>query len=75
MDKDTSGKRYKNWVDIISYSGLSDYTDNYNTTDFEKVKKRITANLSVNCSPCSAVLRGKIENFSNDVVAGLKKLN
>jgi hypothetical protein len=72
MDKDTSGKRYNNWVGSISYSGLSDYTDHYKTKDFDKVKKKITADLLANCSPCTVALRNKIEKLSDDVVDGLK---
>ena len=72
MDNDTSGKRYGKWVEIISYSGLSNYTDNYNTKDFDKVKKKITTDLLSNCSSCSIEIRNKIKKTSADIVLGLK---
>lgn len=72
LDKDKSGKRYGNWVGSISYSGLFEYTHNYQTIDFDKVKKKIKADLLINCLPCSVALRNKIEKLSADVVNALK---
>lgn len=71
MDKDKSRKRYKRWVEIISYSGLL----NYNTENPITLKKILIRQLNVNCNNCSMADKRKINKLAYDVVEGLKALN
>ena len=63
MDKDTSGQRYKEWTEIIAYSGLS----NYDETNSE-IERKIIQDLLTNCKSCNANLKTRISKFAKDVL-------
>ncbi|WP_345949826.1 hypothetical protein ABDD95_23555 [Mucilaginibacter sp. PAMB04274] len=65
MDKDKSGIRYKNWVQIIAYSGLP----SYNNITF--AKKYIVTRLTANCSNCTISYKHKIQKLATDVSKAL----
>lgn len=71
MDKETSGKRYKEWTEIIAYSGLNanDYTVNKDSD----IEVRIISQMENNCKNCTTLLTNRIEKFAKDIL-NFKKL-
>ena len=68
MDKDASGQRYKRWVEIIAYSGLS----NYNEAK-PLIRKGIIEDMTKKCQPCSAATNQRINRFAKSVVDATKR--
>ncbi len=60
MDQDTSGSRYSDWVEAISYSGFYD-GDNYEKP--KEVRQRFEEEMKQHCGGCSQDLVRRIENF------------
>ncbi|MBK8088222.1 MAG: hypothetical protein IPK31_09880 [Chitinophagaceae bacterium] len=70
IDQDRTGERYKRWVEIIAYSGLINYND-----DYEKIKIDVTGKLDANCISCDNSFKKKNEKFVDDIIAAIKKLD
>jgi hypothetical protein len=70
IDKDTSRKRYKNWVDIIAYSGLN----NYNEKESE-IEKKIISKMHNNCYFCGGSTKSRIVTFAQDITKAVKQLD
>lgn len=67
MDKDTSGQRYKQWTEIIAYSGLN----NYDRKESE-IEKEIISNMYNNCNFCSGNTKSRIVTFAKDITKAIK---
>jgi hypothetical protein len=67
MDKDPSGQRYKQWTEIIAYSGLS----NYDRKESE-IEKEIISNMYNNCYFCSGNTKSRIVTFAQDITKAIK---
>jgi hypothetical protein len=67
MDKDKSGQRYKQWTEIIAYSGLGNYDEKSGN-----IQKEITTKMLHNCHPCSDSIQKRIENLAKDVTEAIK---
>jgi len=67
MDKDTSGQRYKQWTEIIAYSGLSNYDRKKS-----EIEKEIISNMQNNCSFCSGNTKSRIVTFAQDIAKAIK---
>lgn len=63
MDKDKTRQRYRQWVEIIAYSGLPDYT-----VSAADNKRYLIKKLSADCRHCSITYQKKIKRFAGDVV-------
>jgi hypothetical protein len=62
MDKDKSGQRYKQWTEIIAYSGLDNYEEKP-----EKIQKQITTKMFDKCQSCNDSIRKRIDKFAKDI--------
>ena len=67
MNKDQSGQRYKQWTEIIAYSGLS----NYGRKESE-IENEIISNMRNNCYICVGNTKSRIVTFARDVVKAIK---
>jgi hypothetical protein len=67
MDKDTSGQRYRQWAEIIAYSGLSDY----NKKDPE-IEEEIISNMFSNCYSCNDKMKSRIVTLAKDITKAVK---
>lgn len=67
MDKDTTGQRYKQWTEIIAYSGLNDYTKKAT-----EIQKEITSKMISNCKYCNSNLKERIMTFAKDITEAIK---
>ena len=67
MDSDKSGKRYKQWTEIIAYSGLSDY----NKKEVE-IQNELVNNMKTNCYMCSGETKNRIAAFAQDIIKAIK---
>jgi hypothetical protein len=67
MDKDIFGKRYKQWVEIIAYSGLSDYTKKASDIEKEVINK-----MYANCPYCNGNTKNRITTFAKDIIEAVK---
>lgn len=63
MDADSSGERYKTWVDEISYSGFYD-SDSYDKK--QEVGIRMLARMKQNCLNCKESFLRRLEKFAGD---------
>jgi len=63
MDYDTSGGKYNDWVDAISYSGFYDKDDYKNPA---QIRKHMTQTMKDNCFNCKVELRKRIDKFATD---------
>lgn len=63
MDNDTTNKRYKDWVDAISYSGFYDI-DNYKKP--QEIRNRLINEMVKNCSNCSEQISKRIYKFAKE---------
>jgi len=70
MDKDTSGQRYKQWTEIIAYSGL----DNYNRKESE-IESDIISKMHNNCYFCGGDTKSRIVTFAKDITNSVKLEN
>jgi len=55
MDKDATGQRYKEWTEIIAYSGLSDYTKHSS-----QIQNEIIIKMTNNCAACDSDMKKRI---------------
>ena len=63
MDIDSTGSKYLDWVNAISYSGY------YEHDSFEKkneVRQRMISTMKKNCKDCSSEMLRRIETFAKD---------
>jgi len=67
MDKEKSGQRYKQWTEIIAYSGLDNYEEKS-----DKIQKQITTKMFDNCESCNDSLRQRIDKFAKDITDAIK---
>ncbi|MGN6166507.1 MAG: hypothetical protein ACTHOF_18395 [Flavisolibacter sp.] len=67
MDKEKSGQRYKQWTEIIAYSGLDNYEDKP-----DKIQKQITTKIFANCQTCNDSVRQRIAKFAKDITDAIK---
>lgn len=67
MDKDKSAQRYKQWTEIIAYSGLYNYKD---TPD--EIRKQVATEMLGNCHPCSDSTKKRIDKFITDITDAVK---
>ena len=63
IDKDTSGQRYKSWVNAISYSGLP---TSVGATP-AAIRKAMASRLSKNCRQCNPLMTSRINALAADV--------
>jgi hypothetical protein len=63
MDQDTTGHRYADWVEAISYSG---YYDKENYKNPQDIGERLSRVMKENCKKCSAQLEQRIHKFAAD---------
>jgi len=66
MDRDTSGQRYKQWTEIIAYSGL----DNYDRKETE-IESDIISKMHNNCYFCGGT-KSRIVTFAKDITKAIK---
>lgn len=64
MDKDASGQRYKRWVEVMGYSGLSKYP-----TAGPSLKNELVTSLKKHCQPCSPLTNRRLSALANDIAA------
>jgi hypothetical protein len=64
MDSDKSGQRFKNWKQMISYSGLPLYH-----ASNAKLEQAILTRLMSNCSACSLSTKQRIHKMAKDLVS------
>lgn len=67
MDLDTAGERYKQWTEIIAYSGLEDYSP-----DAISIQKNIESRMKKNCGGCNTNTKSRIHKFASDISAAVK---
>jgi hypothetical protein len=67
MDKDIAGQRYKQWTEIIAYSGINDYTKKAT-----EIQKEITSKMVSNCKSCNSDLQERIMTFAKDITEAIK---
>jgi len=67
VDKDKSGQRYKQWTEIIAYSGLDNYEEKR-----DKIQKQITTKMFDNCQSCNDSIRQRIDKFAKDIIDAIK---
>jgi hypothetical protein len=67
MDKDTSGHRYRQWTEIIAYSGL----ENYDKKETE-IESEIINKMHNNCYFCSGDTKSRIITFAKDITKSIK---
>ena len=67
MDKDTSGQRYKQWTEIIAYSGLS----NYDKKESE-IESEIISKMHNNCYFFGGGTKSRIVTFAKDITKAIK---
>ena len=63
MDRDSSGQRYRSWVNSILYSGFYDID---NSEKPKEIQQKMAKMMKKNCVNCSVEISGKIEKFTND---------
>ncbi|MBW7674713.1 hypothetical protein [Chryseobacterium chendengshani] len=63
MDFDKSGKKYFDWYNSISYSGLYDF-ENYN--DQKTIRENLITTMMHNCNDCDAKYEKRIRKFAED---------
>jgi hypothetical protein len=68
MSKDASGQRYTRWVELMAYSGLTDYY-----TSAVTIKKELVAQLRANCQRCSPRTDKRINALAADIAAVAKR--
>ncbi len=67
MNKDTSGVRYKQWTQIIAYSGLNDYTQKAT-----EIRKGLISKMVRNCKACNSDIKERIITFARDITEAIK---
>lgn len=67
MDKEKSGQRYKQWTEIIAYSGLDNYEEKR-----DKIQNKIKIKMLENCQSCNDSVRQRIGNFAKDITNAIK---
>lgn len=67
MDNDTSGHRYKQWTEIIAYSGL----DSYDKKDAE-IESEIISKMHNKCYFCGGDTKSRIVTFAKDITKAIK---
>lgn len=67
MDKDISGERYKRWIEIIAYSGLSDYNNKE-----PEIEAGIVKDMQNKCNKCNSGTKNRIEKFAKDIIMAIK---
>ena len=67
MDKDTTGRRYKQWTEIMAYSGFNDYTKKAT-----EIQKEITSKMISNCKSCNSDIKERITIFAKDITEAIK---
>ena len=63
MDTDSSGWRYKKWIELMGYSGF-----NNQPLDEEKRKKYMYSTALKNCNGCDNVIKKRIQQLADDVL-------
>jgi hypothetical protein len=63
MDYDTTGSKYSDWKNSITYSGFYD-EDNYKKP--EQIRNRMTRKMLGNCYNCKGQLKQRIRKFTED---------
>lgn len=67
IDKDKSGQRYQQWIEMIAYSGLNNYDDEFPAD-------KIIGEIESNCLNCNQVIKERISYFIKDIEALIKNL-
>ncbi len=67
MDKDTSGQRYKQWTEIIAYSGLNNYDKKESEIETEIITKMYN-----NCHFCSSDTKRRTVTFVKDITKSIR---
>jgi len=67
MDKDNSGQRYKQWTEIIAYSGLNSYDKKKSEIETEIITKMYN-----NCYFCSGDTKSRTATFAKDITKSIK---
>ncbi|MBK7375592.1 MAG: hypothetical protein IPJ02_08560 [Chitinophagaceae bacterium] len=67
MDKDTSGQRYKQWTEIIAYSGLPNYGKKESDIESDIISK-----MHNNCYFCVDDTKSRIVTFARDITKATK---
>jgi hypothetical protein len=67
MDKEKSDQRYKQWTEIIAYSGLDNYEEKP-----DKIQKQITTKMFDNCQSCNNSIRQRIDKFAKDITEAIE---
>ena len=70
MDKDSSGNRYKEWTEIIAYSGLNEYNENQTL-----IEKTIKTRMRDNCHKCGEGTKNRIATFVKHLTETVKLQN
>ncbi|MBO0360271.1 hypothetical protein J0X19_20090 [Hymenobacter sp. BT186] len=70
MDKDKTGERYKRWVEIIAYSGLSNYEELAVNT-----QKILANSMTKQCHLCASETKTRIHIFAKDVATSYAQIN
>lgn len=60
IDQDTSGLYYKNWLEMIAYSGLNNYNENF-------PKSKITREIENSCLNCDQAIKQRIHLFIKEI--------
>jgi hypothetical protein len=63
MDIDTTGTKYKNWINAISYSGLNDGEFNKKS---QIIRERMSTVMKRNCLNCDTKIRNRIDKLTGD---------
>jgi hypothetical protein len=69
MNEDSSGERYKRWVNIIAYSIP---INNQSLVDFHE---NLTTKMIQNCKGCTSEINNSIKKLSNDIIISIKELD
>jgi hypothetical protein len=67
IDKDQTGQRYKEWTEIIAYSGLNDFSRKSSEIQNDIINKMIN-----NCRLCDNNIKARITTFAKDITNSIK---
>jgi len=70
MDADTTGKRYNDWTDAISYSGFYDMDDYQKPAD---IRSRLIKKMKQHCKNSGAKMYERINKFAADCFPDTEK--